>query len=89
MDLESRRRYIKAVQNGEDTSKTLRRVGIYQRDRRSVKEIVCELFGYELTQPIERKMSLEIARTLTELGWNKTGSGLRIKLYGYVKIYSK
>lgn len=34
-----------------------------------VKEIVCELFGYELKQPIERKMSLEFAWNLIPLGW--------------------
>ncbi len=81
--IEGRRLHIKAYQNGEHTT------GAYKRDRISVKEIACELFGYELNQPIERKMSLEIARTLTALGWNKTGSGIRIAPYGYVKIYVK
>ena len=34
-------------------------------------------------------LTLEIARTLTAIGWNKTGSGIRISPYGYVKIYTK
>ena len=83
LNLDERRNHIKRCQEG-DTS-----AGAYKRDKVSVKEIVCELFGYELNQPIERKMSLEIARTLTALGWNKTGSGMRIAPYGYVKIYTR
>ena len=83
VSLEARRNHIRAYQNGEQTA------GAYKRDRISVKEIACELFGYELNQPIERKMSLEIARTLIAIGWNKTGSGIRISPYGYVKIYTK
>ncbi|MDE6833803.1 MAG: virulence-associated E family protein [Ruminococcus sp.] len=79
--LESRRDYITAYQNGNASA------GAYRRDRISVKEIACELFGYELNQPIERKMSLEIARTLTALGWNKTGKTEWIKPYGNVKVY--
>ena len=63
--------------------------GCIKRDRISVKEIVCELFGYELDQPIDRRFSLEIARALTALGWKKTGSGNRIYPYGYVKVYKK
>ena len=79
--LEARRNYIRAYQNGEQTA------GAYKRDRISVKEIACELFGYELNQPIERKMSLEIARTLTALGWNKTGKAEWIPPYGTTKVY--
>ena len=37
--LEVRRNHIRAYQNGEQTA------GAYKRDRISVKEIVCELFG--------------------------------------------
>jgi hypothetical protein len=87
MSLESRRIFISAVQNGEDTSRSLGRAGAYRRDRVSVKEILCELYGYELNQTIDRKTSLDIARSLTALGWNKTGGGTKIKPYGYVKIY--
>ena len=80
--LEARRNHIRAYQNGEQTA------GAYKRDRISVKEIVCELFGYELNQPIERKMSLEIARTLMALGWRKNGKKERLNLYGTQWIYS-
>ncbi|MDE6848544.1 MAG: virulence-associated E family protein [Ruminococcus sp.] len=79
--LEARRMHIKAYQNGEQTA------GAYKRDRISVKEIACELYGYELNQPIDRRFSLNIARTLTALGWNKTGKTEWIKPYGNVKIY--
>ncbi|MDE5861679.1 MAG: toprim domain-containing protein [Ruminococcus sp.] len=81
LSLEERRSHIKRCQEG-DTS-----AGAYRRDRISIKEIVCEWFGYELNQPIERKRSLEIARTLTALGWNKTGKTEWIKPYGNVKVY--
>ena len=81
--LESRRMHIKACQNGNTTA------GAYKRDRISVKEIVCELFGYELNQPIDRRFSLEITRTLSALGWNKTGKAERIAPYGVVKVFHK
>lgn len=81
--LEARRMHIKRCQEG-DTS-----AGAYKRDKVSVKEIACELFGYELNQPIERKMSLEIARTLTALGWNKNGKAERVNPYGVVKVFYK
>lgn len=87
MDLESRRRYIRAVQNGEDTARTIGKVGAYKRDRISVKEIVCELFEYDLNQAIERKFSLEISRTLTALGWIKKGKKERLNLYSTQWIY--
>lgn len=80
--LEARRMHIKRCQEG-DTS-----AGAYKRDRISVKEIVCELFGYELNQPIERKMSLEIARTLTALGWSKNGKKMWLDIYGAQWIYT-
>ena len=83
LSLEERRSHIKRCQEG-DTS-----AGSYKRDHISIKEIACEFYGNELNQPIDRKTSLEIARTLTALGWNKTGSGMRISPYGYVKIYKK
>lgn len=79
--IEVRRIHIRAYQNGEEHS------GAYKRDKVSVKEIACELYGYEINQPIERKFSLEIARTLTALGWNKTGKAERISPYGVVKTY--
>ncbi|MDE6036094.1 MAG: toprim domain-containing protein [Ruminococcus sp.] len=79
--LETRRDYINAYQNGNTSA------GAYKRDKISVKEIACELYHYELNQPIERKFSLEIARTLTALGWNKTGKTEWIKPYGNVKVY--
>ncbi|WP_294378547.1 VapE domain-containing protein [uncultured Clostridium sp.] len=89
MTLDQRKRYIQAVQSGEDTSKSLGRTGVYRRDRVSVKEIMCELYGYELNQPIERKISLDISRSLTALGWHKTGKALRVQPYGCQKMYSK
>ena len=51
--------------------------GAYKRDRISIKEIACKLYGYELNQPIDRKFSLEISRTLTSLGWNKSGKTIK------------
>lgn len=87
MTLDQRKRYIRAVQDGEDTSRSLGHTGVYKRDRVSVKEVMCELYGYELNQPIERKISLDVARSLTALGWNKTGKTEWIKPYGNVKIY--
>lgn len=81
--LEARRMHIRDYQNGNTAA------GAYKRDRISVKEIACELFGYELNQAIDRKFSLDITRTLSALGWNKTGSGMRIAPYGYVKIYTR
>lgn len=89
MSIESRRRYIEAVQNGEDTTRTLGRTGAYRRDRISIKEIMCELYGYGLNQTIDRKLSLEVSRSLLALGWNKTGNSVRINPYGKVKIYYK
>lgn len=79
--LDVRRNHIKKYQDG-DTS-----AGAYRRDRISVKEIACELYGYELNQPIDRKMSLEIARTLTALGWNKTGKVERLNIYGLQRMF--
>ncbi|MDE5862073.1 MAG: virulence-associated E family protein, partial [Ruminococcus sp.] len=79
--LETRRNYIIDYQNGNASA------GAYKRDRISIKEIACEWFRYELNQPIERKMSLEIARTLTALGWNKTGKAEWIQPYGATKVY--
>lgn len=81
--LESRRDYINAYQNGNTSA------GAYKRDRVSVKEIACELFGYELNQVIERCFSLDIARTLMALGWNKSGKAIRILPYGVVKVFYK
>ena len=81
--IEDRRMHIKAYQNGNTTA------GAYRRDRISIKEIVCELFGYELNQPIERKMSLEIARTLTALGWTKNGKKMWLNIYCSQWIYTK
>lgn len=75
--IESRKRYIRAVQNGEDTIKSMCMRGAYKRDRISIKEIACELYGYELNQPIDRKFSLEISRTLTSLGWKKSGKTIK------------
>lgn len=79
--LEGRKMHIKAYQNGEQHA------GTYKRDRISVKEIACELYGYELNQPIERRFSLDIARTLTALGWKKNGKKMRLNLYGVQWIY--
>lgn len=81
--LEARRIHIRAYQNGEQTT------GVYKRDRISVKEIACELFGYELNQIIERKTSLEISRTLTALGWNKTGKVERLYIYSLQRMFYK
>lgn len=82
--LDGRRKHIMDYQNGNQVVVS---AGGYKRDRISVKEIACELYGYELNQPIDRRFSLDIARTLTALGWNKTGKTEWIKPYGNVKIY--
>jgi predicted P-loop ATPase len=89
MDLESRKMFIRTVQHGEDTARKLGRVGAYRRDRVSVKEILCELYGYELNQQVDRKTSLDISRSLTALGWNKTGKAEWIKPYGTLKTFYK
>lgn len=81
--LEARRIHIKRCQEGDASA------GAYKRDKISVKEIACELFSYELNQPIERKMSLEIARTLMALGWTKNGKKMRLDIYGVQWIYTK
>ena len=81
--LEARRIHIRRCQEG-DTS-----AGAYKRDKISVKEIACELFGYELNQPVDRRMSLEIARTLTALGWVKNGKKMRLDIYGVQWIYAR
>lgn len=86
-DLDRRRRYIRAYQDGEDVSKTLKVSATYRRDRVSVKEIMCELFGYELNQPIERKMSLDVSRCLKSLRWEKSNKAERISPYGVVKVF--
>lgn len=85
-NLDSRRYHIKEYQNSNPTAVN---AGAYKRDRISVKEIACELYNYEINQPIERKISLEIARTLTALGWRKTGKTERIAPYGVVKVFHK
>ncbi len=85
-NLDSRRYHIKEYQNGNPTAVN---AGAYKRDRISVKEIACELYNYEINQPIERKISLEIARTLTALSWRKTGKAERIAPYGVVKVFHK
>lgn len=79
--LEARRMHIKDYQNGNTSA------GAYKRDRISVKEIACELYGYELNQPIDRRFSLDISRTLTALGWNKTGKAERINIYGLQRMF--
>jgi len=81
--LEARRMHIRDCQNGNATA------GAYKRDRISVKEIACELYGYELNQPIDRRFSLDIARTLTALGWLKNGKKMRLDIYGVQWIYTK
>ncbi|MDE6679703.1 MAG: toprim domain-containing protein [Ruminococcus sp.] len=79
--LDVRRIHIRNCQEGNTSA------GAYKRDKISVKEIVCELFEYALNQPIDRRMSLEIARTLTSLGWHKTGKTEWIQPYGATKVY--
>lgn len=79
--LESRKHYIREYQNGNTST------GAYKRDRISIKEIACELYEYELNQPIERKMSLEIARTLTALGWQNTGKREYLNVYGRQRMF--
>lgn len=81
--LEARRMHIRDCQNGNAVA------GAYKRDRISVKEIACELYGYELNQPIDRRFSLDIARTLTALGWLKNGKKMRLDIYGVQWIYTK
>lgn len=82
-NLETRRMHIRDCQNGNTAA------GAYKRDRISVKEIACELYGYELNQPIDRRFSLDIARTLTALGWLKNGKKMRLDIYGVQWIYTK
>jgi hypothetical protein len=89
MDLESRKMFIRAVQNGEDTARKFGKVGAYRRDRVSVKEILCELYGYELNQTVDRKTSLDVARSLTALGWSNNGNSIRIKPYGKLRSYNR
>ena len=79
--LDIRRQHIKRCQNGQPHS------GAYKRDRISIKEIACELFGYDMNQPIDRKFSLEISRTLTALGWNKTGNREYLSIYGRQRMF--
>ena len=81
--LDSRKHYIREYQNGNTSA------GAYKRDRISIKEIACELYGYELNQPIERRMSLEIARTLTALGWQNTGKREYLNVYGRQRMFYK
>lgn len=81
--LDSRKHYIREYQNGNTSAEA------YKRDRISVKEIACELYGYELNQPIERKMSLEIARTLTAIGWHNTGKREYLNVYGRQRMFYK
>ena len=81
LSLDDRRSHIRRFQGQNNIS------GAYRRDRVSVKEIACELYNYELNQPIDRKFSLEISRTLTALGWNKTGKAEWIAPYGTTKVY--
>lgn len=83
ISLNARREYIKAYQRGQDC------IGTHRRDRISVKEIACELFGYELNQPIDRRFSLDVVRTLTALGWNKSGKAERVNPYGVIKVFYK
>lgn len=85
-DFYSRQHYIRDYQNGKASVTS---AVAYKRDKISVKEIACELFGYELNQPIERKMSLDIARTLTALGWRKTGKRELIGIYGIQRMFYK
>ena len=81
--LDSRKQYIREYQNGNTSA------GAYKRDRISIKEIACELYGYELNQPVERKMSLEISRTLTALGWQNTGKREYLDVYGRQRMFYK
>lgn len=82
--LEARKKYIKDYQSNEQITKI---TNAYKRNHISIKEIACELYGYELNQPLDRRFSLDIARTLTALGWNKTGKTERISPYGSIKVY--
>ncbi|MCM1316416.1 MAG: hypothetical protein NC244_13715 [Alistipes senegalensis] len=73
--------HIKQCQEG-DTS-----AGTYRRNKISVKEIACELYGYELNQSIDRRFSLDISRTLTALGWNNTGNREYLDIYGRQRMF--
>ena len=84
--LDTRRYHIREYQNGKPDAVN---AGAYKRDRISVKEIACELYNYEINTPVERKLSLDIARTLTALGWRKTGKKERLTVYGVQWIYYK
>ncbi len=90
ISLEERRKYIRSVQNDDKIElKRLGYEGAYKRDRVSVKEIMCELYGYDLNQPIERKMSLDVGRSLLALGWNKSSKTEWVIPYGKIRIYHK
>lgn len=81
--IEGRRKYIRDYQDGK------LKFGGYKRDRISVKEIACELYGYDLNQPIERRFSLDISRTLVALDWKKTGKMERCNIYGMQRTFCK
>ena len=40
-------------------------------------KILSELYEYDLNQPIDKKVSLEVSRSLIALGWNKTGKAFK------------
>ncbi len=80
--LEERKKYIKDYQNGTAIA------GTYKRDHISVKEIACELLGYDLNQTVPRKMSLRIGKILFFIGWNRTEKTERISPYRTVRIFS-
>ena len=79
--LDTRTHYVQDYRNGQKVN------GAYKRDRVCIKEIICELYGCNMNQTVDRKLSIEIARTLTALGWHKTGKVERVNPYGIAKMY--
>lgn len=81
--LEERKQYIKDYQNGTAIA------GTYKRDHISVKEIACELLGYDLNQTISRRMSLKIARILIAIGLTKKTAKKWLCVYQAQWTYEK
>lgn len=79
--LEERKKYIKDYQNGTAIA------GTYKRDHISVKEIACELLGYDLNQTVSRRMSLKIARILIAIGLTKKTAKKNLRVYRVQWIY--
>ena len=83
LSFDERKKYIKDYQNGTAIA------GTYKRDHISVKEIACELLGYDLNQPVSRRMSLKIARILIDSGLTKKTAKKWLCVYQAQWTYEK